>query len=220
MSKPAFYTSQPSWRQAWQQPAFRIRLIASLLILAVILGLLPHFFVYIEKREGIILHDWLLQRLPAMDVSVSVFIVIWGAAVFGIFRLIQQPYIFQVALWSYILLTITRVFTITLVPLNPPIGLIVLADPLANRFYGEHFITKDLFYSGHTATLFLIFFCLEKKIDKLIILLASIAVGVLVLLQHVHYSIDVLMAPVFAWLCYYAGKKIAYTAQKASPSWK
>lgn len=220
MARTDFYTSSPNWRQAWQQPAFRLRLIAGLFILAVVFGLLPAFFSHIEKREGIVLHDWLLLRLPAMNVSVLVFVVIWGAVGFGTWRSLQQPLNFQLVLWSYILLTITRLLCIALVPLNPPVGLIALADPLANIIYGEHFITKDLFYSGHTATLFLLFFCLDKKIDKAILLLASIVVGVLVLVQHVHYSIDVLMAPVFAWLCYFAGKKIAYYAQKASPSWK
>jgi membrane-associated phospholipid phosphatase len=139
---------------------------------------------------------------------------------FGLWRSLQQPIVFQATLYSYLLLTITRLLCIALVPLNPPLGLIPLADPLANIIYGEHFITKDLFYSGHTATLFLLFFCLERKSDKGILLLASVAVGVLVLVQHVHYSIDVLMAPLFAWICYYAGKKIAYSNQKASPSWK
>ena len=215
-----FYTSSPTWRQAWQQPAFRFRLVAGLFLLVVLLGLLPAFFAHIEKREGMVLHDWLLLRLPAVNVSILVFIVIWGSVGFGTWRALQQPLVFQALLWSYLLLIVTRLLTIVLVPLNPPVGLIALADPLANIIYGEHFITKDLFYSGHTATLFLLFFCLERKIDKAILLLASIAVGVLVLVQHVHYSIDVLMAPVFAWLCYYAGKKIAYSAQKASPSWK
>lgn len=220
MSKPDFYTSSPSWREAWQQPAFRFRLVAGLLILAILMSLLPGFFAHIEKREGIVLHDWLLHRLPAMNVSLLVFIVIWGGVGFGLWRSLQQPFVFQVVLWAYLLLILTRMLTIALVPLNPPAGLITLADPLANIIYGEHFITKDLFYSGHTATLFLLFFCLDRPRDKAILLLASAAVGVLVLVQHVHYSIDVLMAPVFAWVCYYAGKKIGYIDQKASPSWK
>jgi len=220
MSKTDFYTESPSWRQAWQVPAFRIKLVAGLFLLAVLFGTLPDFFAHIEKREGIVLHDWLLHYLPPVNVSILVFITIWGGVGFGLWRSLQQPLVFQSVLWSYLLLTITRLLTIVLVPLNPPSGLIPLADPLANVIYGEHFITKDLFYSGHTATLFLLFFCLEKRFEKGILLLASVAVGVLVLVQHVHYSIDVLAAPLFAWLCYYAGKKIAYSNQKASPSWK
>ena len=220
MSQADFYTAPPGWREAWQLPAFRIRLIAGLLILATLFSVLPAFFTHIEARQGVQLHDWLLHRIPAINLSIPVFIVIWGGVGFGLWRSLQQPLVFQMILCSYLLLTITRMLTIALVPLNPPAGLLPLADPLANIMYGEHFITKDLFYSGHTATLFLFFFCFDKQRDKTFFLLASLAVGVGVLVQHVHYSIDVLMAPVFAWICCYAGKKIAYINQKASPSWK
>ncbi len=63
-------------------------------------------------------------------------------------------------------------------------------------------------------------FCLEKKTDRFIAFLAGMAVGTLVLVQHIHYTIDVLAAPLFTWFCCYFGKKIAGDYQKASPSWK
>jgi hypothetical protein len=44
------------------------------------------------------------------------------------------------------------------------------------------------------------YFCLPKKGDKILALLASLIVGCLLLVQHVHYTIDVLAAPVFVYL--------------------
>ena len=211
---------QHKWREAWQQPVFRQMLVTGVLILAAILAALPYFFGHLEQRNGMVLQDWVLERLPAVNVSIFIFVLIWGVFALGLVRIAQEPRLFQVMIWSYILVTASRLLSITLVPLNPPAGLIDLVDPLANPFYGKHFMTKDLFYSGHTSSLFLFFFCFEKKADKIIALLAALAVGILVRVQHVHYTIDVLAAPLFTWICCYCGKKIAGVYQKASPSWK
>lgn len=90
--------------------------------------------------------------------------------------------------------------TITLVPLAAPAGLVELVDPLTGVFYGHTVITKDLFYSGHTSSILMMYFCLPKKSDRMLALIATIIVGCLLLVQHVHYTIDVLAAPIFVYL--------------------
>ena len=93
-------------------------------------------------------------------------------------------------------LLILRMSAIYLFELNPPQGLIVLRDPLTSITYGGRgiFITKDLFFSGHTSNLFMVYLCLQKRRDKIFVLLGTITVAVLVLVQHVHYSMDVIGA--------------------------
>ena len=196
------------WRIAWQNAAFRYRIFAGVIILMGILASFPFFFQAIEKRNGTVFNDWILNSLPSYNVSIPVFVLIWGITVLSIIRSVQKPGIFITILWSYIFLCISRMLTIWLIPLDPPALLVALKDPLSNRFYGEHFITKDLFYSGHTATIFLLAFCLQHKTDKLLAFIAGSIIGILLLIQHVHYSIDVAFAPLFAFLCYYTGKKI------------
>jgi hypothetical protein len=51
------------------------------------------------------------------------------------------------------------------------------------------------------------FLCLQKKIDKIITLCTTVIIGFLVLVQHVHYSLDVIVAPFFAYLVYIAARK-------------
>jgi hypothetical protein len=88
------------------------------------------------------------------------------------------------------------------VVLDPPVGMVNLVDPLSSVFSGNAVITKDLFFSGHTTTMVLIFLCLEKRTDKRIALIAAFAVACLLLVQHIHYTIDVLAAPVVVYPCY------------------
>ncbi len=201
-----------TWSKAWQLKSFRNKTIISLFLVAIILLFLPSFFGFIEKREGIVLQDYVLDAIPPMDVSIPTFIVIWGMVLLVFFRIYQNPRLFLVIAYGFILMCLCRILTISLLPLNPPPGLITLKDPIANIAYGGNgtFITKDLFYSGHTGNMFLFFLCLEAKWDKIIALTASFLIGFLVLIQHIHYSIDVISAFIFTYFLYLGAKKLAF----------
>ncbi len=201
-----------TWSKAWQLKSFRNKTIIALFLVAIILLFLPTFFGLIEKREGIVLQDYVLDAIPPMDVSIPTFIVIWGMVLLVFFRIYQNPKLFLVIAYGFILMCLCRILTISLLPLNPPPGLITLKDPIANIAYGGNgtFITKDLFYSGHTGNMFLFFLCLEAKWDKIIALTASFLIGFLVLIQHIHYSIDVISAFIFTYFLYLGAKKLAF----------
>jgi membrane-associated phospholipid phosphatase len=208
----ALLTKTISWSDAWQEPRFRNKTIIALLLVTIILILLPTFFAFIEKREGMVLQDFVLDAIPAIDVSIPTFVVIWSMVLLVFYRIYQNPRLFLVIAYGFILMCILRVLTISLLPLNPPVGIIALKDPIANIAYGGNgiFITKDLFYSGHTGNMFLFFLCLQRKWDKIIALAASFIVGILVLVQHIHYSIDVFAAFIFTYFIYLGAKKLAF----------
>lgn len=201
-------TDQLNWQQAWRNPVFRKKFILSTIVLVLLIFSLPSFFAYIEKREGAYLHDLILQVIPAADVSIPTFLIIWTISGLVIVRMIQNPAFALLMLASFTLLCIARMVSITMVPLNPPDGLIRLNDPLTSLIYGgkDKFMTKDLFFSGHTSNMFLMCLCLPKKTDKYLALMATIAVGILVLVQHVHYTIDVLAAFFFTYIVYRISK--------------
>jgi membrane-associated phospholipid phosphatase len=202
-----FIALRQEWQEAWQLPGFRRKAMTGLILIIAILSLFPLFFQAIERRHGLLLNDPLLRVLPPHDVSLAMFIIIWAITLLSLFRAAQTPQMFLTFLWAYIFLSLARVLTITLVPLDPPAGLINLADPLSNFFYGEKFVTKDLFFSGHTSAVFLLYLTIPGKMDKKLALLATICVGSLLLVQHVHYTLDVLGGLLFAWLCYRLAKK-------------
>jgi hypothetical protein len=200
---------QFSWQIAWDYQAFRIKFILGMLILIAILIFIPHFFLHIEAREGNVLNDWVLAYLPAVDVSLYIFLVLYAMIGLFLYRMSRNTIMCLTALWAFIFLCAARILTITFVPLDPPADIINLADPCSIFFYHSNVITKDLFFSGHTATMFLGALCLEKKNDKMIAFTATGVIAVLLLIQHVHYTADILAAPFFTWLCWYLGKSMA-----------
>lgn len=202
-----------TWREAWRQPAFRLRLGVVLALLLTLAALLPRFFAWVQARPGTILPDPLLALLPARDVSGFTFAVIYLGIGLGVATLLPRPYPLLRALMAYLLLHCFRCATLALLPLEPPIGLIPLRDPLVEQlFYAAPApITKDLFFSGHTATLLLLALAVPAGWRRRVLLAGTVAIGVLVMMQRAHYSYDVLAAPLFAGLSFWLAGKLLPT---------
>lgn len=200
-----------NWRNAWSGKEFRMKAVTAGVLFLCILISLPVFFAWIEQRQGILINDRLLQLLPAVDVSIPTFIIIWSMTGYLIYRALQDPAIFIVFLISIDLLFLVRMITIVVFPFEPPGNLIPLKDPFSSLVYGgrDVFITKDLFFSGHTSIQFLIFLSLTRRLEKWFALLSTFVIAILVLIQHVHYTIDVFAAILFTYLIYLAGRKVA-----------
>ncbi|TSD66081.1 hypothetical protein FFF34_001380 [Inquilinus sp. KBS0705] len=182
---------------------------------------MPMFFNHIEKRNGVVLNDWLLARVPSYDMSYPIFAIIWGMAILTVIRATRNPDIFIKYVWTLIFINLARFTSISLVVLDPPRGLIHLVDPISGLFYGNASITKDLFFSGHTSTLVLMFLCLQKRTDKIIGFIATIALVILLVIQHIHYTIDIVAAPfivyaLFTATCYFLKLDKVKKAPKAA----
>ncbi|WP_413997985.1 phosphatase PAP2-related protein [Flavobacterium sp. W1B] len=208
MTNSNSFSFKKNWSNAFASSSYCKQLSISIGSILIILAFFPWFFQTIEARNGILLNDWLLNLIPAHNVSLAIFICIWASAILILVRSIQNPQILLTFLSAYVILCLSRIISISLVPLNAPTGLIALADPLSNAFYGSKFITKDLFFSGHTATVFLMGLCLVNKKEKIIVFVVTSAVSILLLIQHVHYTIDIVAAPIFTYLIWRLAKKI------------
>lgn len=199
MARPITIALRNNWKETWSSSLQRAQLIVGSILMTIISFMLPSFFNLIQKRDGTLLNDWVLAAIPAHNVSWAIFTVIWGIGFYALWRGIEKPTIYITYLWTFIFITILRVLAISMVPLEPPAGLIVLTDPLTAVFYGRSTITKDLFFSGHTSILFLAFLCLERKADKILALAGTCIVACLLLVQHVHYTIDIIAAPIIIY---------------------
>lgn len=196
------------WADAWKYRLFRNRTVTGLIFLIALGIFFPFFFNFIEAREGTRLNDPLLNVLPAVDVSIPIFLVLYSTIIFALYKCYKDPSVFIVLLWSYLIMNFFRIISIYMFPLQAPTGLIVIKDIITYLFYGNRFITKDLLFSGHTATLFLLFLSFKKKNDKIIALIASILIAVMVLIQHVHYTVDVIVAPFIAFISYWIAMRL------------
>jgi PAP2 superfamily C-terminal len=197
-STPAVRT-RAGWPDAWRDPRFRIRLVLTVPALALVLAILAGFLDRTEGRPGVALPDPVLSLLPPRDLTWLIFGLIYLGLFFGVARLGAEPRCLVVALQAYVVLVLFRIAAMGVTPLEAPPGMIPLHDPVVRLFGPGKLLTKDLFFSGHTSTLFLLFLAVPGRRSKIVFLVCTAAVGISVLWQHVHYTIDVLVAPLFSY---------------------
>jgi hypothetical protein len=197
-----------AWKTALQVKSFLVKSIISgaLLVLCAIVA--PIFFQFIQKRDGYILNDYLLNLLPTVDLSYGVFILLYLLIFVAVGYLLSRPQLFLVTLQAYIILTIFRFITIFFIPLDPPSGIIELNDPFVQYFFYQQSVTKDLFFSGHTSLLLLLTLSVQSARLKAILFAGSCLVAIMLLFQHAHYTIDILAAPFFSWLAFALAKRL------------
>ena len=156
--------------------------------------------------ENCISHNDIIQQtFKSIDLSPYIFTLTYTPLLaFVIINRKKLDLIF-IFVFCYGLLLYLRSITIYIIPLCEPDDAIRLNDPFLNTFfYPNGYSPYDLFFSGHVATVFIAFLLLKKKI-KYLFLFNSIILGALVCIQKTHYTIDVLGAFPFAFICYKIG---------------
>ncbi|MCG6912614.1 sphingomyelin synthase family protein [bacterium BMS3Abin03] len=174
-------------------------IIFTIVLVALVLFFLPKFLNFVELRDGVILPDPILKLFTPVNLTWLTFALIYVSLISAIIYFSTKPDLLFTALQSYAILIIIRMVVMFVTPFNPPADSIILNDPFVQLFGSGEILTKDLFFSGHTATLFLLYLIADKKYLKFTYLIFTIIVGLAVLLQHVHYTIDVIAAPFFSY---------------------
>ena len=192
-----------NWKVYFKQKNSLLILLATVIVLVVCVSSLAKFIVFVEGRQGVVLDDPVFYWFNAIDLNIPVFAFIYLSILTCIIYLtITNPNGLIIALHAYALLVVVRMVMMYVVPLEPPLGTIDLNDPLVFVVGTGTKITKDLFFSGHTSMLFLLFLVTHKRWLKSVFLINTFIVGLFVILQKVHYSIDVLVAPFISYCCY------------------
>ncbi len=191
-----------TWREHLSDKNFRVRVGLTFFFLAVALFSLAKFLPYNETRPGFSMDDPFLDLFSPIKVTWLTFGLIYLGLIIAVTSLSFYPEKLLLAFQSYTVIALFRLATIYFLPLNAPAAIIPLRDPVVEFFGGGSTLLRDLFFSGHTSMMFLFFLISPNKTLKRIYLIATFLVAACVLVQHVHYTIDVITAPVFAYTGY------------------
>jgi membrane-associated phospholipid phosphatase len=157
------------------------------------------------ERLNWMFDDPVYHFLPVIDASIVIFSITYGSLFAYLLQYRKTPHAYSLLMTSYAFILLMRMATLSLVPLVVHSDLIYLEDPFLNDWIYPSRIVTDLFFSGHTALVFAIYLLSGRKCPFLVL---SILIGLLLVMQRVHYSIDVLAAFPFAWCAVYLSRWI------------
>ncbi|HEY5408404.1 MAG TPA: phosphatase PAP2-related protein [Ginsengibacter sp.] len=194
----SFFSTKQQWSKAFSKKGFLFRLLFSVIWIIGLLIFMRDYFQYIEARKGAVLNDWLLQKLPVRNFSTYIFGILYPSVAVGLLYLFTKPLLLLRVLETAAIVFTTRLITMYIVKLDPPEGIIPLVDSVTTHLKcGGKLITKDLFFSGHITSLLILYLAIKNRWLKSFLLLALSAVILMLLWQHVHYTIDILGAIFF-----------------------
>ncbi len=194
---------QKSWGREIKDNKYLILLSFILLAIALVIDYMTG--IYVEEIQGVTAPDLILGHIPTLDLNL---IYIYGIVIIVVILLLY-PLFFRVnefheVLSQFSLLVAIRgIFTI-FTHLALPAGAIALDVPRALFFLD---FKNDFFFSGHTAVPFLGFLLFKKDKIRYFFLACSIIMAMVVLLMHIHYTIDVLSAFFITYGSYKIGRR-------------
>lgn len=179
------------YKSLFSDKGFLVSFSGSFLLLATSLIINFYAGTFATEKASNPVTDLILDHIPVFDVDG---IFVYGALVFWAFVVFLcgiEPKRILFVVKSAALFVLIRSVFISLTHLGPfPTHLAVSSD-----LFSKITFAGDLFFSGHTGLPFLmaLLFWNNKKL-RYFFIAASIIFGTVVLMAHLHYSIDVLAA--------------------------
>lgn len=200
-----------AWKPFWQVPRNRNYFWTGMFLFACMFVTVFFTLRYVEQRPGFVIEDWSLRLLgKPRDFSIAIFAITYFAMVYVIWANVMRPRIFIHMLITYAFMQLSKCLLLLCVPLDPPTGILPLTDPvLETLFYGGNVNLKDLFYSGHVATVFIALIYARGHLMKIVFLVLALALSFMMAQQRVHYIADVVAAPFFVWLAFRLSSLVA-----------
>ena len=199
---PAIAVSSMKWKPFFRIPGNRAYFWMVMGIFTAMFLTVFFTLAYVEEQPGFVIENWTREIFGTpFDFSLGIFAITYFSMVFAISEHCLRPVIFLRMLTAYAFMQIGKCLLLLVIPLDPPADILPLNDPvLETLFYQGNVNLKDLFFSGHVATVFIAGYFTKWRTMKWVFLLLGIALSFMLAQQRVHYVIDCVGAPVFAWL--------------------
>lgn len=187
-------------KKHWMDKKFSLSSCSALLLLAISLTVNHYAGQYATTNASNSVTDIILNNTRVYDFDG---IFVYGSIVFWVFigfLCAVEPKRIPFTIKSIALFVFIRSVFISLTHIGPfPTTIIVDSNLLRHFTFGA-----DLFFSGHTGIPFLMALIFWKNIYlRILFILSSIVFGIVVLLAHLHYSIDVLSAFFITYTIYH-----------------
>ncbi len=178
-------------------------ILLSLVFMGTAMSLDYYSGLYVSSTTSVGVPDLILDYLPPVDLG---FLFIYGyiALVVGMFAyplFLRVRMLHVVAIQFSLLLTLRSLFMV-FTHLKTPPGSVPVSFPW---FFGKLYFENDMFFSGHTALPFLGFYLFRHSAIRYVFLVGAIMMGMVVLVMHLHYSIDVFAAFFMTYCSYRMG---------------
>lgn len=188
-----------TWKNVRSDRQLLLRFGVAAIGLAVALLAYTQFLTRIEQRQGVAFLDPLHVLFAPVDLTWVTFSMVYGAVLGAGIVLLREPLALLWAMQAYTMHALLRMTMMWALPLDPPITMIPLIDPVVSAVTsGGAPLTRDLFYSGHVGTLVVLSMVAPQRWARRTMATLTALVGIAVILQHVHYTVDVLVAPFVA----------------------
>lgn len=195
--------NRTNWSEALLEKNFGFKYAINFLVCFAVYMALTHILINHRYYPGVAVDDPIFKHFTPHNFSVPVFFCTYVGIFAFLFFIIPQPRLFIHAVRAFVALFAFRLFFIMIMPLLPAPDMIDLKDPFTDNIIGFNGqVRNDLFFSGHVADLaFFSICCFNQRIRMLLVALTVMA-AIMLVGQKVHYTADVVAAPVFSFLSY------------------
>lgn len=156
-----------------------------------------HFMPFVENREdGFRYTDRILEWIHPKDCSVWNAVLLYLSAAACAWDHIWSMETAVQWVQVHTMFCFCRMFCLFMIPLLPPNGYIPMRDPLVDWATGstDEPLSRDLLPSGHCAFVTANFMMATSEEALYIHGICMVVIPILLLVQHVHYTIDVFVA--------------------------